>query len=74
VDLLDATVGIDSINQWKLTIPENPAPVSFTLQPLSAVLPPPRFEGDVDIRKEMDQAVRSFLTLVQQVDILKNIN
>jgi len=69
VNLLDLRKTTDTFETWKLTVPQNPAVVSYTLQEVSSLVPDEEFD-QINIRNAMKAAVRGFLRDVQVRDIL----
>jgi len=71
IDLLDLAKTTDSFQDWKETIAENPAPVIYVLKEVSYLFPNV-VVGGYNQRDEMYNAVATFLTTVEDGEIIYN--
>jgi len=71
IDLLDLAKKTDSFQQWKVTLPQNPAPVLYTLKEISYLFPDKDVKG-INQRKEMFRAISLFLTQIEVGEIIYN--
>lgn len=67
LDFLDPKKGVDVINEWKSSVYDNPAPISFSLKPISTLFPAPSQESEVDFRVEVDQAISEWILVKEEI-------
>lgn len=68
VDLLSVDKKVESIQAWKRTIAKNPAPVVFTLKPISSLIPSTLFNG-INMREQFEIATQYFLSDLESTQI-----
>jgi len=71
IDLLDISKKKDSFQEWKVTLPMNPAPVLYTLKEISWLFPDLDIKG-VNQRAEMKRAIAMFLVEPEVGEIIYN--